>query len=101
MGNVGFDYKYSRFTQQELPAWKPILTPGWVITSFLAIAFLFIPIGLVSLFASERVVEIVYRYDQDCVPEMYRGNVSAYIRNSRTNKTCIGNITVSLHTTLL
>ncbi|KAF5809201.1 putative CDC50/LEM3 family protein [Helianthus annuus] len=84
----------SRFTQQELPAWKPILTPGWVITSFLAIAFLFIPIGLVSLFASERVVEIVYRYDQDCVPEMYRGNVSAYIRNSLTNKTCIGNITV-------
>ncbi|KAI7751067.1 hypothetical protein M8C21_021046, partial [Ambrosia artemisiifolia] len=44
----------SRFTQQELPAWKPILTPGWVIASFLAIAFLFIPIGLVSLFASER-----------------------------------------------
>ncbi|KAI3813744.1 hypothetical protein L1987_18476 [Smallanthus sonchifolius] len=86
--------QYSRFTQQELPAWKPILTPGWVITSFLAIAFLFIPIGLVSLFASERVVEIVYRYDQDCVPEMYRGNVTAYIQNSLTNKTCIENITV-------
>ncbi|KAM0066782.1 putative CDC50/LEM3 family protein [Helianthus debilis subsp. tardiflorus] len=74
---------HSRFTQQELPAWKPILTPGWVITSFLAIAFLFIPIGLVSLFASERVVEIVYRYDQDCVPEMYRGNV--YVK-SRSDK---------------
>ncbi|KAD3640594.1 hypothetical protein E3N88_29817 [Mikania micrantha] len=86
--------EYSRFTQQELPAWKPILTPGWVITSFLAIAFLFIPIGLFSLFASERVVEIVYRYDQDCVPEMYRGNATAYIKNSLTNKTCIKNITV-------
>ncbi|RYQ98415.1 hypothetical protein Ahy_B08g094456 [Arachis hypogaea] len=22
--------KYSKFSQQELPAWKPILTPGWV-----------------------------------------------------------------------
>ncbi|KAL7610211.1 hypothetical protein Lser_V15G12105 [Lactuca serriola] len=86
--------EYSRFTQQELPAWKPILTPGWVITSFLAIAMLFIPIGLVSLFASERVVEIVYRYDQDCVPEIYRGNVTSYIQNPLTNKTCIKNVTV-------
>ncbi|XP_076959460.1 ALA-interacting subunit 3-like [Bidens hawaiensis] len=86
--------QYSRFTQQELPAWKPILTPGWVIASILAIAFLFIPIGLFSLFASKRVVEIVYRYDQDCLPEMYRGNATAYIKNSDANKTCIENITV-------
>ncbi|KAJ9564574.1 hypothetical protein OSB04_000540 [Centaurea solstitialis] len=86
--------EYSRFTQQELPAWKPILTPGWVITSFLAIALLFIPIGLVSLFASMRVVEIIYRYDQDCVPEMYRDNVTSYIQSPLTNKTCIKNVTV-------
>ncbi|XP_071692390.1 ALA-interacting subunit 5-like isoform X2 [Rutidosis leptorrhynchoides] len=85
---------HSRFTQQELPAWKPILTPGWVITSFLAIAFLFIPIGLISLFASERVVEIVYRYDQECIPEMYCDNVTGYIQSSHTNKTCIKNVTV-------
>ncbi|KAF5957942.1 hypothetical protein HYC85_005167 [Camellia sinensis] len=47
--------KYSRFTQQELPACKPILTPGWVITAFVLVAIIFIPIGLASLFASEHV----------------------------------------------
>ncbi|RVW88294.1 ALA-interacting subunit 1 [Vitis vinifera] len=52
--------KYSRFTQQELPACKPILTPGWVISSFIFVGIIFIPIGLASLFASERVVEIVH-----------------------------------------
>ncbi|CBI25649.3 unnamed protein product, partial [Vitis vinifera] len=50
----------SRFTQQELPACKPILTPGWVISSFIFVGIIFIPIGLASLFASERVVEIVH-----------------------------------------
>lgn len=48
------------------------------------------------LFTGMQVVEIVYRYDQDCVPETYRGNVTSYIQNSLTNKTCIENITVSL-----
>lgn len=85
----------SRFTQQELPAWKPILTPGWVIASFLAIALLFIPIGLFSLFASERVAEIVFRYDQLCLPAMYRDNATSYIQNSHINKTCIQHITVA------
>ncbi|KAG6779038.1 hypothetical protein POTOM_015403 [Populus tomentosa] len=47
--------KYSRFSQQELSAWKPILTPGWVISSFIVIGVVFIPIGLASLFASEHV----------------------------------------------
>lgn len=42
-----------------------------------------------------QVVEIVYRYDQDCVPEIYRGNVTSYIQNPLTNKTCIKNVTVS------
>ncbi|KAJ6861837.1 hypothetical protein NC651_037790 [Populus alba x Populus x berolinensis] len=45
----------SRFTQQELPACKPILTPGWVITSFIVVGVVFIPIGLASLYASEHV----------------------------------------------
>ncbi|KAL5571450.1 hypothetical protein UlMin_021047 [Ulmus minor] len=80
--------KYSRFSQQELPACKPILTPGWVISTFIAIGIVFIPIGLASLFASERVVEIVDRYDEDCVPANYSKNFLAYIQSSETNKTC-------------
>ncbi|TKY46449.1 ALA-interacting subunit 1 [Spatholobus suberectus] len=51
----------SRFSQQELPAWKPILTPGWVIATFAAIGIIFIPDGLASLFSSE-----CYCLEMDC-----------------------------------
>ncbi|KAL9262654.1 ALA-interacting subunit 1-like protein [Drosera capensis] len=61
--------KYSRFTQQELPACKPILTPRWVISAFLLVSVVFIPIGVAALFASRDVVEIVDRYDDVCVPQ--------------------------------
>ncbi|KAJ9549702.1 hypothetical protein OSB04_022245 [Centaurea solstitialis] len=81
--------KYSRFTQQELPAWKPILTPGWVIASFVAVAILFIPAGLLCLSASERVVEIVDRYDDECIPDSYSNKSESFIQNKDTNKTCV------------
>ncbi|GFS36168.1 ALA-interacting subunit 1 [Actinidia rufa] len=84
----------SRFTQQELPACKPILTPGWVITAFIFIGIIFIPIGLASLFASENVVEIADRYDEDCVPSIYASDMLAYIRSSQTNKSCTKSLTV-------
>ncbi|KAK6921342.1 CDC50/LEM3 family [Dillenia turbinata] len=95
--------KYSKFTQQELPACKPILTPGWVyftlveylvITAYVAVGIIFIPIGLASLFASEHVVELVHRYDEDCLPSDYSDNALAYIQSTETNKTCTRSITV-------
>lgn len=86
--------KYSRFTQQELPACKPILTPKWVITTYIAIGIIFIPIGLASLFASESVVEIMYRYDEDCLPSEYSNDALAYIQSTKTNKTCIRKLKV-------
>ncbi|PSS08200.1 ALA-interacting subunit like [Actinidia chinensis var. chinensis] len=86
--------KYSRFTQQELPACKPILTPGWVITAFIFIGVIFIPIGLASLFASRNVVEIADRYDEDCVPSIYASDTLAYIRSSQTNKSCTKTLNV-------
>lgn len=86
--------KYSKFTQQELPACKPILTPASVILIFVAIGIVFIPIGLASLFASERVVEIVHHYDKDCIPLKYADNMLAYIQSSKTNKTCVRKLTI-------
>ncbi|KAG4972551.1 hypothetical protein JHK82_038221 [Glycine max] len=70
---------YSKFSQQELPAWKPILTPGWVIS---VIGVIFIPIGLASLFSS------------DCLPPSHAQNAVAYIQSDTTNKTCITKWTV-------
>ncbi|XP_004493191.1 ALA-interacting subunit 3-like [Cicer arietinum] len=86
--------KYSRFTQQELPAWQPILTPGWVISIFTFIGLIFIPIGIASLFASEHVVEVPFRYDDQCLPSTYRDNAMEYIKDDRTNKTCTKKWTV-------
>ncbi|KAF8019489.1 hypothetical protein BT93_G0236 [Corymbia citriodora subsp. variegata] len=86
--------KYSRFTQQELPACKPILTPGWVITTFILVGVVFIPIGLASLFASQRVVEIVDRYDEDCIPSRFKDKVLGYIQDEKTNKTCMRSLIV-------
>ncbi|KAG9453184.1 hypothetical protein H6P81_006088 [Aristolochia fimbriata] len=86
--------KYSRFTQQELPACKPILTPQWVISTFTLISIIFIPIGVASLLASRDVVEIVDRYETDCIPQNARNDKLAYIQNPSTDKSCIRNITV-------
>ncbi|KAM5575635.1 hypothetical protein ABKV19_014542 [Rosa sericea] len=52
----------SRFTQQELPACKPILTPKWV-------------------------VEIVDRYETDCIPAS-SGSVKVIYIQASGNKTC-------------
>lgn len=81
--------KYSRFTQQELPAWQPILTPGWVISIFTAIGLVFVPLGLASLFASQGVVEVPLRYDDQCLPAIFKYHAVDYIKDDRTNKTCI------------
>lgn len=85
---VHFNGSDSRFSQQELPACKPILSPGWVsilfsirfglfrpqslysfvffmlpsrfwfqvVSIFITIGIVFIPIGFAALFASERVI---------------------------------------------
>ncbi|XP_030471557.1 ALA-interacting subunit 3-like [Syzygium oleosum] len=85
--------KYSKFTQQELPACKPILTPRWVISAFMLVSIVFIPIGVASLFASRDVVEIIDRYDIDCIPESNRTDKVQYIQSS-PNNTCIRKLTV-------
>ncbi|KAK7313755.1 hypothetical protein VNO77_38953 [Canavalia gladiata] len=71
--------KYSKFTQQELPACKPILTPRAVISAFLIVTIVFIPIGVASLLASHDVVEIIDRYDSECIPSNVTDKV-AYIQ---------------------
>uniref|UniRef100_A0ACD5WJJ7 Uncharacterized protein n=1 Tax=Avena sativa TaxID=4498 RepID=A0ACD5WJJ7_AVESA len=83
--------KYSKFTQQELPACKPLLTPGIVITAFSLIGVLFVPIGIASLFASQKIVELVDRYDISCVPV---DDKIGFIQNSNIDKTCTVNLTV-------
>ncbi|CAI9087981.1 OLC1v1022200C1 [Oldenlandia corymbosa var. corymbosa] len=86
--------KYSRFTQQELPACKPILTPKWVISAFMLVTIVFVPIGVASLFASHDVVEIIDRYETECIPKESRNNKVAYIQTPG-DKSCIRTLKVT------
>lgn len=89
--------KSSRFTQQELPACKPLLTPGWVITIFMVVGVIFIPIGVAALLASRSVVEIVEEYQTVCVPSSYSNNDQRvqFIQDITTNKSCTRTLNVS------
>eukprot|EP00246_Nothoceros_aenigmaticus_P014377 TRINITY_DN5425_c0_g1_i2.p1 TRINITY_DN5425_c0_g1~~TRINITY_DN5425_c0_g1_i2.p1 ORF type:complete len:359 (+),score=61.35 TRINITY_DN5425_c0_g1_i2:232-1308(+) len=89
--------KYSKFTQQELAACKPLLTPGWVIGIFLAIGFVFIPIGVAALFASRNVVELVKQYETSCLPAnvLTKDQKLDHIRNADTNKSCAVKVPVT------
>lgn len=88
--------KYSKFTQQELPACKPILTPRAVISAFMLVTIVFIPIGVASLIASRDVVEIIDRYDSQCIPSNVTDKV-AYIQNPTADKTCTRELRVEKH----
>ncbi|RLN35501.1 ALA-interacting subunit 5-like [Panicum miliaceum] len=73
--------QYHPFTQQQLPACKPILAPQTVIPVLLFVGIVFIPIGLGCIAASNRVVEVVYQYETSCVPGYMIDNKIAYIQN--------------------
>ncbi|KGN49419.1 putative ALA-interacting subunit 2 isoform X1 [Cucumis sativus] len=86
---------YYRFTQQSLPACKPVLTPTWVISIFLLMGIIFVPVGFLVLHTSHSVAEIVYRYDTECVPVSYKNNMVAYIKDSSVPKLCSFSIKVN------
>ena len=51
------------FKQQRLKAWQPILTPWWVIGTFLVVGVVFVALGQVLKTASDDVVEYSFNYD--------------------------------------
>ncbi|MCO5566527.1 hypothetical protein L7F22_020204 [Adiantum nelumboides] len=89
--------KSSAFTQQELPACKPLLTPRWVITIFMLVGVVFIPVGVAALFASRSVVEIIDEYQTACVPNTYTNNDERvqFIQDVTQDKHCNRTLTVS------
>jgi hypothetical protein len=57
----------SDFKQQRLRAWQPLLTPNWIIVTFIATTIVFIPVGFGILSASQSVVQTdELRYDELC-----------------------------------
>jgi len=53
----------SRFKQQTLPSWQPILTPFRVIVIFLVIGVIFLPVGVLLLDISDYLKEMTIVYD--------------------------------------
>jgi hypothetical protein len=58
--------RYTKLTQQELDACKPVLDATWAVFIFSAIAFVMIPIGVVCLVFGMRPIEYAQRYDEVC-----------------------------------
>lgn len=56
----------SRFKQQRLPAWRPILTPRTVLPTFFATGIVFLAVGIALLTASNSVKEVIINYT-DCL----------------------------------
>jgi len=56
----------TRFRQQNLKAWQPILTPRPVIITFFALGIIFLPLGIVLLITSNNVLEYSVQYDNAC-----------------------------------
>ncbi|CAI9723131.1 cycle control 50A [Octopus vulgaris] len=54
--------KDTKFKQQRLPAWQPILTAETVLPAFFALGITFIPLGAVLLLTSNHVMEITADY---------------------------------------
>jgi hypothetical protein len=59
--------KDTKFKQQKLPAWQPIMTAGTVLPAFFAIGIAFIPLGVALLITSNSVQEVSLDYTK-CEP---------------------------------
>ena len=55
----------TKFKQQALPAWQPILTAGTVLPTFFLLGVAFVPIGVGLMYFSDTVKEVSIEYT-DC-----------------------------------
>ncbi|KAL3619932.1 hypothetical protein CASFOL_034844 [Castilleja foliolosa] len=73
---------------------------GQVMITFIFFGITFIPIGLSHLSASDIVVELIDRYDEDCIPannlspEAAHTKRIGFIQDAQTDKICIRTLTV-------
>ena len=86
--------KNSKFKQQKLPAWQPILTAGTVLPTFFVIGIAFIPIGVGLMYFSNQVNELVQDYTECYNANNPSESCSAKIGdiNFHPNDTCVCNV---------
>jgi hypothetical protein len=89
--------KDTKFKQQKLPAWQPIMTAGTVLPVLFAVGVAFIPLGVALLITSNNIKEIVIDYtDSACSPKnsVYK-NCADYLKDN-TGRTCYCDIEFNL-----
>ncbi|CAF0818235.1 unnamed protein product [Rotaria sordida] len=87
------------FKQQRLPAWQPIITANTALPVFLIIGLTFIPIGIVLVITSERVLEHDIDYtDTNCMSTTAANTTCAQaLENANyTGQTCTCRINFAL-----
>ena len=58
--------KNSKFKQQKLPGWRPVPTITSTTIIFLCFGVVFIVLGIIILVFSNKIVEVSFRYDEEC-----------------------------------
>ncbi|CAL1541280.1 unnamed protein product [Lymnaea stagnalis] len=90
--------KETKFKQQNLPAWQPILTASTVLPAFFAIGLAFIPLGVALLITSNNVKELTIDYT-NCKMLDSDSTCAEFFKNiSNTGQTChctYDNVTLS------
>lgn len=78
------------FKQQRLPAWQPIITANTALPVFLIIGLAFIPIGIVLVITSQRVLEYNLDYtDENCISNSTNTTCANYLQTTNyTGQKC-------------
>ncbi|XP_046373470.1 cell cycle control protein 50A-like isoform X3 [Haliotis rufescens] len=91
--------KDTKFKQQKLPAWQPILTANTVLPAFFAIGIAFIPLGVALLVTSDNIKEYVLDYTHCNNSNMPNQTCSDFLSDPNTttyHMTCTCKATVTL-----
>ncbi|XP_055331891.1 cell cycle control protein 50A-like isoform X2 [Paramacrobiotus metropolitanus] len=70
----------TRFKQQQLPAWQPMLTARSVLPFLVAIGLAFIPIGIALYLSASNVVEVITEYTDCMAPNKEPCSNETYIQ---------------------
>jgi hypothetical protein len=88
--------KDTKFKQQKLPAWQPIMTAGTVLPVLFAVGVAFIPLGVALLITSNNIKEIIIDYTDSCVPANSHYKSCAEFLKNNTGGQCQCNIQFNL-----
>jgi hypothetical protein len=80
--------KDTKFKQQKLPAWQPIMTASSVLPAFIAVGVVFIPLGIALLVTSNGVHEIVLDYTTDRCLSTLNNRTCADVLVNKTGAVC-------------